>query len=175
MYAVRLERIVWFTGDVTTESIKDLSQRILGLQKQNPSEWITLFINSGGGLCSAGFAFYDLVTLGLEVPLQTVAAGFTGSMAIILYLTGKQRIVTPRTLMFLHRLGSTYEKQRLTVDNHERYGESLAVQEDWYKRIVRERTQIKTLKQIHKMMADETYINPSRAIELGFAHELLSK
>ena len=65
------ERIIFLTGPINDETASLICAQLLFLESENPEEPINLYINSPGGLVTAGLAMYDTMQY-IKCPVHTV-------------------------------------------------------------------------------------------------------
>jgi len=75
----------------------------------DPSDALTLFINSGGGSVTDGWAIIDVMEAS-RIRIQTVAMGCIASMAVPIFIAGTKgmRIMTPRTSVMTHQFSTAF-------------------------------------------------------------------
>jgi ATP-dependent Clp protease protease subunit len=81
-------REIQLVGSIDKETVYSLSMQLLWLEKNNPKEEITIFINSPGGEVSSGLALYDIMQT-IKSPVKTVCVGRAASFGTILLLGGE--------------------------------------------------------------------------------------
>ena len=94
-------REIFLTEPVNPESMNNLIQQLLYLQRVAPKEEITIYINSPGGEVSSGLAAYDFMKL-MTTPIRTVCIGTAASMGAILFLAGDKREMLPSSRIMIH-------------------------------------------------------------------------
>lgn len=170
-------RNVFLGGEINGENVKEVMEEITALHKKSKDKWITLYLNSAGGLPMAGFAFYDYITTVLKPKLQIVLLGDTSSIALIVFLSAesKHRYMGKHSYAYLHNTSHVHsEKEEVQVKEAETDAKNLRISNEWYKEIVLDRTGGKlTKKGLTSLMNNYKYIYPEEAIELGFAHKIL--
>lgn len=176
MYQCRPSQIVPFFDEVNDKSMEKLAGDLGKATLANQSKWITLFLCSGGGKVNPAFAVYEFIHHILRPKLQTVALGELCSIAPLLYLMGDYRVITPETTLWFHHIGRDFgEKTRIDTLKAERMRKELRLDEEKYFRIIEERTDGKTSKKkAQSLLRNEMTLNAKEAIELGFAHEIVS-
>ena len=174
MQSVSSDRCIEIIGDVNTDSIKNVMGKLRELVEKDREAWINFFITSPGGEAIVGFALYDLALM-LKPKLQTIGLGRISSMGVSLFLMGEYRVIGPRASIFLHEVGSQFRKDvRLSVSQHRRELQKSENTQRIYREIIAERTGGKiTADQAIEMMLTETLLDAPKAVELGFAHEIL--
>jgi ATP-dependent Clp protease protease subunit len=169
---IKTNRVVQWFGPIDTEKFNKVSADIVRLWGAEESE-IFLFINSTGGDASIGFAFYDLIKA-MKIKLVTVAIGEADSMAIIVFLAGERRLVTPHTSMLFHQPSRSFPANRSIPSRSMRAGvEEMGRMEHWYSNIIEKETggKLSTQTAIDKQLLEES-MDPKTMIEWGLAHEL---
>lgn len=103
------ERIVFLGTDIDNHVANLIVAQLLFLQSQDPEKEIKFYINSGGGLCTAGFAIYDTMQT-ISNPISTICLGQACSMAAILLTAGTKgkRKSLPNSRVMLHQISSGF-------------------------------------------------------------------
>lgn len=101
------ERIVFVGGDggaVTTDSSNLLISQLLYLDGEDPQKEIHLYINSPGGMVSAGLAVYDTMQF-VRAPISTLCMGMAMSFGAVLLAAGTKgkRLVLPHSRVMIHQ------------------------------------------------------------------------
>lgn len=165
--------IPWF-GEINLPNMEKVCGEILRFLKDAPQEEITLFLTSSGGDVAAGFAFLDLIR-GANVNLTTVALGEVDSMAIIVFLAGRRRLVGPHTTMFFHQPRRGFPANGVQARTQE-----VAVQETrtligWYSEVVQSAVSPDaglSCDDIVRWQSEEKTLAPEEMLRLGIAHRL---
>jgi len=98
------QRKIFLWGAVTDESAKDICERLLYLQAEDPAKDITFYINTPGGSITAGMAVFDTMKL-ISAPITVVVTGMAASMGSIL-LSGApkgRRLLFPHARVLIHQ------------------------------------------------------------------------
>ncbi len=166
--------IVPFFGAINYDKISKLMSLVLHHHKNDPSKEIKLVICSNGGMCDPTFMFIDMIKL-YRVNLTTIASGGVGSMAVLLFASGKKRMITEHTGIFLHDPSfNPCVDQRLSFTGFSTKQESIGVDQEWYAEFIAEKTCGKlNVERVKELMASESYIYPKQVLELGLAHEII--
>ena len=77
------ERKIFLWGEVSDRSARDLTEKLLFLEANEPGKEITFYINSPGGSITAGMAIFDTMQL-ISSPIAVVVTGMAASMGSIL-------------------------------------------------------------------------------------------
>lgn len=101
------ERIIFVGGDggaVTTDSANNLISQILYLDSQDSQKDINLYINSPGGMVSAGLAVYDTMQF-VRAPISTLCMGMAMSFGAVLLAAGAKgkRFILPHARVMIHQ------------------------------------------------------------------------
>ncbi len=81
------ERIIFLTGQVDDQSANLICAQLLFLESENPKKDISFYINSPGGVVTAGLAIYDTMQY-IKSPVSTVCMGQAASMGSFLLAGG---------------------------------------------------------------------------------------
>jgi ATP-dependent Clp protease, protease subunit len=113
------ERIVFVSGEVEDGLAALVCAQLLFLEADNPSKEISLYINSPGGVVTAGLAIYDTMQY-IKSPVATLCAGFAASMGSFLLMAGApgRRVCLPNARIVLHQPSGGYSGQASDVARH---------------------------------------------------------
>ena len=81
------ERIIFLVGEVNDYSASIICAQLLFLESENPNKDIAFYINSPGGVVTAGLAIYDTMQY-IKSPVSTVCMGQAASMGSLLLCAG---------------------------------------------------------------------------------------
>jgi ATP-dependent Clp protease protease subunit len=81
------ERIIFLTGPVEDGMASLICAQLLFLESENPKKEIAMYINSPGGVVTAGLAIYDTMQY-IKSPVSTVCMGMAASMGSLLLCAG---------------------------------------------------------------------------------------
>lgn len=164
-----------FSMPVTSETVGQLKQALLQFAKQKSQLGgsVKLFIHSPGGEVSSGNRILDLIDQ-LDAPVDTIVdGGMAASMGSFLFLAGKRRIMTPSGQLMVHPPNLTFPGN---VPLSEPDLSSLAANASRTRKRGEHYIAKKTglpVDEVSKMMDRETYIEPLKALKLGFATHVL--
>lgn len=98
------DRIVFLNGGVSTEMSHAIIAQLLFLEAENPEQDITMYINSPGGLVTAGLAIYDTMQF-IKPAVSTVVMGQAASMGSFLAMSGEKgkRYILPNASHLIHQ------------------------------------------------------------------------
>ena len=97
-------RIVLLKGEINDASSYEIIDKLLQLECENPTEDITLYVNSPGGLVTAGLAIYDVMQT-VKPDVITVCVGQACSMGAIILAGGapEKRFALPNSRILIHQ------------------------------------------------------------------------
>jgi ATP-dependent Clp protease protease subunit len=101
------DRIIFiggFGGVVTTDSANIIIAQLLYLESEDPEKEINLYINSPGGMVSAGLAVYDTMQY-IRAPITTICMGMAMSFGAVLLASGAKgkRYALPNSRVMIHQ------------------------------------------------------------------------
>jgi ATP-dependent Clp protease protease subunit len=98
------ERIVFITGEVEDHMASLIVAQLLFLESENPSKDISMYINSPGGVVTAGMAIHDTMQY-IRPRVSTVCIGQAASMGSFLLASGEpgMRIALPNSRIMVHQ------------------------------------------------------------------------
>lgn len=99
-----LDRIVFITGEVEDNMANAICAQLLFLQSQDPNKQINVYINSPGGVVTAGLAIYDTMNY-VKCPIATYCMGQAASMGAVLLSAGDKgkRYSLPNARIMIHQ------------------------------------------------------------------------
>lgn len=149
----------WFGSESDVSSYR-IEQELSGLDTSKP---LTVYINSRGGMVGEGWAIYN--QLKRFEKCKTVADGFVASIASVIFMAGKEREMSPASMLYIHNAwtntAGNAEQLRKDADDLDKMTERSAA-------IYLEHVNIGEEK-LHELMDAETWIDPDEAVEMGFA------
>lgn len=98
------ERIIFVTGQIEDHMASVIVAQLLFLESENPSKDISMYINSPGGVVTAGLSIYDTMQY-IKPKVSTVCIGQACSMGSFLLAAGEpgQRIALPNARIMIHQ------------------------------------------------------------------------
>ena len=98
------ERIVFLGDEIDDELANSIVAQLLLLDSENPEKDIMLYINSPGGVITAGMAIYDTMQL-IKADVQTICIGEAASMGAFLLCSGTKgkRMALPSARIMIHQ------------------------------------------------------------------------
>ena len=98
------ERIIMLNGPVEDQMANVIVAQLLFLESENPDKDISLFINSPGGVVTAGMSIYDTMQF-IKCPIHTIVLGQAASMGSLLATAGEKghRYILPNARHMIHQ------------------------------------------------------------------------
>ena len=98
------ERIIFLGTEIDDEVANSVVAQLLLLDSENPEKDIMLYINSPGGVITAGMAIYDTMNL-IKADVSTICLGEAASMGAFLLCSGAKgkRMSLPRSRIMIHQ------------------------------------------------------------------------
>jgi ATP-dependent Clp protease protease subunit len=111
------ERIVFLTGPVFDQMSALICAQLLFLESESPSRDIAFYINSPGGVVSAGLAIYDTMQF-IRSPVSTVCIGQAASMGSLLLSAGApgKRYALPNSRIMVHQPSGGAQGQAADIE-----------------------------------------------------------
>lgn len=113
------ERIIFLVGPVEDLMANSICMQLLFLEAQNPKKEIALYINSPGGIVTAGMAIYDTIQF-IRSPVATLCIGQAASMGSLLLTAGAKgmRFALPNARIMVHQPSGGYSGQASDIERH---------------------------------------------------------
>lgn len=164
------ERIIFLTGPVYDQVSALLCAQLLFLESENPNKEISFYINSPGGVVSAGLAIYDTMQY-IRSPVSTVCVGMAASMGSLLLTAGAKgkRFALPNSQVMIHQPSGGAQGQASDIAIQAR--EILKTRERLNKMYVYHTGQ--TIEEIEKNMERDTYLTATEARDFGLIDEVV--
>ncbi len=111
------ERIIFLTGAVYDQVSSLICAQLLFLESENPNKEISFYINSPGGVVSAGLAIYDTMQY-IRSPVSTVCIGMAASMGSLLLTAGAagKRYALPNARVMVHQPSGGAQGQATDIE-----------------------------------------------------------
>src|ERR1700685_2291921 len=113
------ERIIFITGPIDDGVASLVVAQLLYLEAENPKKEVSLYINSPGGVVTAGFAIYDTMQY-IKSPVSTTCMGFAASMGSFLLMAGEPgaRIALPNARIMIHQGSGGFQGKVSDIERH---------------------------------------------------------
>jgi ATP-dependent Clp protease protease subunit len=178
------ERIIMLNGPVEDHMSNVVVAQLLFLESENPGKDISLFINSPGGLVTAGLAIYDTMQF-VACDVATYVMGQAASMGSFLAQAGApgKRFVLPESRTMIHRVssgtpgtrGSVHVQELQFEDAKRTYEESQRINKRLTELYVKHNTAGKTYDEMFETMKFDTFLSAEQAVQWGLADKVLDK
>lgn len=111
------ERIIFLSGPITDAVANSVIAQLLFLEHQDPKKEIKLYLNTPGGLVTAGLAIYDTIQY-IKPDVSTICIGMAASMGAVLLAAGKKgkRFALPNAEILLHQVMGGAEGQAVEIE-----------------------------------------------------------
>ena len=115
------ERVIFLVGPVEDHVANVIIAQMLFLEAENPEKDISLYINSPGGLVTAGMAIYDTMQY-IKPDVSTICVGQACSMGAVLLAAGAagKRYALPNSRVMIHQPLGGFQGQATDIDIHAR-------------------------------------------------------
>ena len=165
------ERIIFLIGEVEDHMANLVVAQLLFLESENPEKEISLYINSPGGVVTAGLAIYDTMQF-IKPDVSTLCIGQAASAAALLLCAGAagKRYCLPNARVMIHQPLGGYRGQATDIEIHAR--ETLAVRER-LNSIMGKHTN-KTSEQIMRDTERDNFMSAPQALEYGLIDKVFS-
>ena len=167
------DRIVMLDTDVNEHSASLLVAQLLFLESQG-NEDITFFINSPGGVVTAGMAIYDTMQF-IKPDVATVVMGQACSMGSLLATAGApgKRKMLPNARHMIHQPSGGAGGQ--ATDMEIQVNEILKMKRNLTQIYVDHNSKGKTFEQFSKDMERDNFMSAQEALEYGLIDEIIEK
>ena len=113
------ERIIFITGPIEDGVATLIVAQLLFLEAENPKKELSMYINSPGGVVTAGMAIYDTMQF-VRPPVSTLCVGQAASMASLLLAAGAKdmRFALPNARIMVHQPSGGFQGQATDIMLH---------------------------------------------------------
>ena len=166
------ERIVFLVGPINDNVASLVTAQLLFLESEDPKKEISLYINSPGGLVTAGLGIYDTMQY-IKPAVSTLCIGQASSMGSFLLAAGEKgkRFSLPNSRIMVHQPSAGFQGQATDIEIHAK--EILALKERLNK-IYSKHTK-KSESEIKKALERDNFMTPSEAKDFGLIDEVVEK
>ena len=166
------ERIIFLTGPINDMVASLICAQLLYLESENPKKDIAFYINSPGGVVSAGLAIYDTMQY-IRPDVSTVCVGQAASAGSLLLMAGAKdkRHALPNAKIMVHQPSGGFQGQATDIEIHAR--EILATRGRLNEIYARHCD--KALSVIEDAMERDKFMNPEEAMEFGLIDSVVER
>lgn len=178
------ERIVFLNGPVDDHSANLIVAQLLHLESQDSEKDIHFYINSPGGLVTAGLSIYDVMQF-VKPDVATYVMGQAASMGSFLAQAGTpgKRYVFPESRTMIHRVssgtpgtrGSVHVQELQFEDAKRSFEESQRINKRLTELYVRHNSANKTYEEMFEAMKFDTFLSAKEAVQWGLADKVVEK
>ncbi len=165
------ERVIFMVGQVEDHMANLVVAQMLFLESENPDKDIYLYINSPGGVVTAGMAIYDTMQF-IKPDVSTLCIGQAASMGALLLTGGAKgkRHCLPNSRMMIHQPSGGYQGQASDIAIHAKETLELKAR---LNQIMADHTGQK-MKVVEKDTDRDNFMNAEQAVEYGLVDSVLS-
>jgi len=166
------DRIIMLSGEVNKEMASLVIAQLLFLQSESDKDDIQIYINSPGGVVTAGLGIYDAMNL-VKCDIATTVVGQAASMGAFLLSAGAKgkRYALPNATIMIHQPSGGYGGQATDIQIHANEIQRL-------KKILNSHMARHTgqkVKTIEEDMERDNYMSAKDALEYGIVDEIIGK
>ena len=166
------ERIIFLTGPIEDNLASLICAQMLFLESEAPDEPINLYINSPGGVVSAGLAMYDTMQY-IKSPVSTVCLGQAASAASLILCAGASgtRYATPNSKIMIHQPSGGFSGQATDIKIQ---AEEILKTKKRINEIYQKHLNI-SINEIDKAMERDRFFDPQEAMKFGLIDKVITK
>ena len=166
------ERIVFLVGPINDNIASVVTAQLLFLESENPKKEIFLYINSPGGLVTAGLGIYDTMQY-IKPDVSTLCIGQAASMGSFLLAAGKKgkRFSLPNSRIMVHQPSAGFQGQATDIEIHANEVLSLKKRlNELYSKHTG-----KNVDQIKDALERDNFMTPENAKDFGLIDQVVEK
>ena len=166
------ERIVFVVGPINDPVASLVTAQLLFLESEDPKKEISLYINSPGGLVTAGLGIYDTMQY-IKSPVSTLCIGQASSMGSFLLAAGEKgkRFSLPNSRIMVHQPSAGFQGQATDIQIHAK--EILSLKERLNK--IYSKHTGKSVKEISQALERDKFMTAEEAKDFGLIDSVVEK
>ena len=166
------ERIIFLVGPVNDNVSTLITAQLLFLESENPKKEISLYINSPGGLVTAGLGIYDTMQY-IKPSVSTLCIGQASSMGSFLLAAGEKgkRFSLPNSRIMVHQPSAGYQGQATDIEIH---AKEIASTKSKLNNLYSKHTG-QDVKAIEEALERDNFMDPEAAKKFGIIDEIQEK
>lgn len=166
------ERVIFVTGAIEDHMASLVTAQLLFLEADNPKKEISMYINSPGGVVTAGMAIYDTMQY-IRPPVSTLCIGQAASMGSLLLAAGAKdmRFALPNARVMVHQPSGGFSGQASDIERHAK--EILDMRSRLNKIYVEHSGQ--TLARIEAALERDTFMTADEAKKFGLIDKVVDR
>lgn len=164
------ERVIFLVGEIEQHMANLVIAQLLFLESENPDKDINLYINSPGGVVTAGLAIYDTMQF-IKPAVSTLCLGHAASAGALVLAAGAKgkRYALPNATVMIHQVLGGYQGQGSDIQIHAK--ETLRIAET-LNAIFAKHTG-KPIEQIRKDTDRDNFMSPADAVAYGLIDHVI--
>ena len=166
------ERIIFLVGQINDNVASLVTAQLLFLESENPKKEISFYINSPGGLVTAGLGIYDTMQY-IKSPITTLCIGQASSMGSFLLAAGEKghRLSLPNSRIMVHQPSAGFQGQATDIEIHAKEIISLKkrLNEIYAKHTGR------SIEEIKDALERDKFMTPNEAKDFGLIDKVVEK
>ena len=166
------ERIVFIVGHINDNVASLVTAQLLYLESEDPKKEISLYINSPGGLVTAGLGIYDTIQY-VKPDVSTLCIGQAASMGSFLLAAGAKgkRFSLPNSRIMVHQPSAGFQGQATDIEIHAKEVLSLKKR---LNEIYSKHTN-KSVEEIRPALERDNFMTPNDAKDFGLIDKVVDK
>ena len=166
------DRVVFIVGPIDDYMANVVVAQLLFLESENPDKDVHLYVNSPGGIVTAGLSIYDTMQF-IKPDVSTICLGQAASMGSLLLAGGTKgkRFCLPHSRIMIHQPSGGFQGQASDIDIHAR--EILKIRERLNKIMSKHTGQ--SVERIERDMERDHFMDAEAAVEYGLVDNVLAK
>lgn len=166
------DRIVFLGGPIDDNVANIVIAQLLFLEAESPDKDIHIYVNSPGGVVTAGLAIYDTMQY-IKPDVSTICVGSAASMGAVLLASGAtgKRYALPHSRVMIHQPLGGVQGQATEIEIHAR--EILRMREELNNILARHTG--RTLDEIHNDTERDHFLSAEEALKYGLVDEVLDR
>jgi ATP-dependent Clp protease protease subunit len=168
------ERIVFLNGEVNDQVSNSICAQLLFLEAEDSNEDINFYINSPGGVVTAGMAMYDTMQY-IKPDVSTIVMGQACSMGSLLANAGApgKRYMLPKARHMIHQPSGGARGQQTDIEIAAQ--EIRRMRDELTEIYVKHNSKGKTFDQVNKDIERDNFMTAAEALEYGLIDEIVDK
>ena len=166
------ERIIFLVGPINDNVASLVIAQLLFLESEDPKKEISFYINSPGGLVTAGLGVYDTMQY-IKPEVSTLCIGQASSMGSFLLSAGQKgkRFSLPNSRIMVHQPSAGFQGQATDIEIH---AKEILLLKKRLNEIYSKNTD-RTAEEIKKALERDNFMNPVEAKEFGLIDVVVEK
>jgi ATP-dependent Clp protease protease subunit len=166
------DRVVFVVGGIDDQVANVVVAQLLFLESENPDKDIHLYINSPGGIVTAGLSIYDTMQF-IKPDVSTICLGQAASMGSLLLAGGAKgkRFCLPHSRIMIHQPSGGFQGQASDIDIHAR--EVLKLRERLNEILAKHTGQ--TVERVGRDSDRDNFMDGAAAVEYGLIDTVLER